>query len=224
LLAERQEQNLYETGIVKSIVTKDDIVLDIGANVGYFTILLASLAKHVYAFEPEPDNFDQLKKNTNMLRNVTAYNVAISDRNGFAYLHLCPTDNGMHRLYESKWCKNGGVEEVHTWTIDDFMIHKVTIHDHHKIKFVKIDVEGFEYRVLQGMRRVLQNDHPSIMMECHPPSIEEANDSPRALYELLKNELGYDDPTNCITGGTIPSYDKLEENTRHSPAINILWK
>jgi FkbM family methyltransferase len=221
LLEEGQEQNLFETGIVQSLVTKDDVVLDIGANVGYFTILLASLAKHVHAFEPEPNNFKQLEQNTQHLDNVTNYQIALSNHTGFSTLYTCPTDNGMNRLYDSQWCKGGNEIVVGTTTIDTLSIIFLR---NKKIKFIKMDVEGLEYKVLQGMRQLLQRDHPIIMMECHPPSIEEAGDSPRALYEFLKNEMGYDDPINCITNGTIISYDKLEENTRHSPAINILWK
>jgi FkbM family methyltransferase len=218
LLAERKEQNLFETGIVQSLVTKDDVVIDIGANVGYFTILLAGLAKHVYAFEPSPYNYEELIKNIKDFTNITRYPIALSNQTGWDTLYLCPTDNGMNRLYPSKWCEGGEQVRVITSRLDDTFVGQ------DKIKFIKIDVEGFEYKVLDGMRQLLERDHPIIMMECHPPSIEEAGDSPRVLYNLLKDEMGYQDPINCFTNGTIVSYDKLEENTRHTPAVNLLWK
>ena len=226
-VTERKEQNLFETGIVTSLVTKDDVVLDIGANVGYFTILLAGIAYHVLGFEPSLNNYRKLEENTIHLDNITLFNKAVSDTSKSNQdLYLCPLDNGMNRLYKSKWCEGGEIEKVETIAIDDliFSTPRNYILFAYKVNFIKIDVEGFEYRVLMGMRKLLERDHPTIMLECHPPSIEEAGDSPRVLYELLKNEMGYQDPINCFTNGTITSYDKLEENTRHTPAVNLLWK
>src|SRR5688572_7956553 len=160
-LDQRQEQNLFETGIVQSLVTKDDIVLDIGANIGYFTILLARFAKHVYAFEPEPNNFKQLQENTKHLDNVDNIDIAISNRLDYTTLYLCPTDNGMHRLYKSKWCEGGEqIKNIPTTTIDRFIYINLDNDKKKKdIKFIKIDVEGYEYKVLQGMTDLLKFYH-----------------------------------------------------------------
>jgi FkbM family methyltransferase len=219
-----------EGELLSRIITKDMIVLDIGANQGAYTIFLSKLARHVTAFEPEPNNFNLLKKHTNLFKNVKVHNVAISDRMGFAYLHLCPTDNGMHRLYPSKWCEGGPVEEVYTWTIDDFMVYKlpsyITTYPHNTIGFVKIDVEGYEYQVIQGMTNLIQRDHPIIVMEWHPPSLEEAGTNPEELYLHMKEDFGYGNPKHCYLQGypTINSYQELNNYTRDIPAINILWQ
>src|SRR5215203_2223226 len=84
--------NAKEIEIIKRLVTKQDIVLDIGANVGFMTIQLAQQAKLVLAFEPSPDNFKQLQENTKHLHNVELFQYAVSNEIGFQKLYLCPQD------------------------------------------------------------------------------------------------------------------------------------
>jgi len=208
--------NAKEIEIIKRLVTKQDIVLDIGGNVRFMTIQLAGLAKHVYAFEPSPDNFKQLVENTKHLDNITRYEVAVSNQTGYSILYLCPKDNGMNRLYDSQWCKGGDRVKVSTVDLDGALVNN--------IKFIKIDVEGFEYKALQGMSQLLQREHPIILMEFHSPSIEVAGDSPKAIYQLLKHEFGYDNPINCNNDCVLETYDQLDANTRDTPAVNILWQ
>src|SRR5215212_208552 len=217
--------NAKEIEIIKRLVTKDDIVLDIGANIGFMTIQLAQQAKHVYAFEPAPDNYKQLQKNTKHLDNVTRHRMAITDTIGDKVLSLCPLDPGMNRLYNSKWCEGGKRILVPATTIDILLLEdnsRLT----HKINFIKVDVEGYEYHVIMGMMNVLKRDHPTILMEFHPPSIEESGANPEDIYNLLKHELGYNDPINVCTGDTITpsSYNELDKQTRDIPATNILWQ
>lgn len=213
--------NSKEIEIIKREVTANDIVLDIGANVGFMTTILAEQAKHVYAFEPEPTNYKQLEENTKHLDNVIAYKVALSDTFGFTTLYLCPNDKGMHRLYPSKWCEGGEQIQVTKHKLD--LIHYYFL-DNTKINFIKIDVEGYEYYALKGMIKLLNRDHPTILMEFHPPSIIESKSNPKNIHYLLKNILGYNDPINCITDEVIPSYEELDKQTRDTPAVNILWK
>ena len=209
--------NAQESGLITSLLTKNDIVVDIGANTGYFTVLFSYLAKHVYAFEPEPNNFRKLQQNTKNLENLTLYDIAVSNAIGYATLHTCPTDNGMNRLYDSKWCEGGEKITVMTANLDNMLLHR-------NINFVKMDVEGSEYKVLDGMREILKRDHPTILIEFHPPSIEEAGDNPKDIYDLLKHEFRYNDPILIVNNSTIESYDQLFNNTNNCPALNILWK
>jgi FkbM family methyltransferase len=219
--------NAKEIEIIKKLVTAKDIVLDIGANIGFMTIQLAQLAKHVYAFEPSPDNFKQLQENTKHLDNVTLENIALSDKEDIKTLYLCPYDNGMNRLYPSKWCEGGDiVKEIPTYSLDWYIIFWRLYDEnlHNKISFIKLDVEGYEYYAIRGMEKLLQRDHPTILLEFHPPSIIESKSNPKDIYDLLKDELGYNDPINCNTDETITSYQELDKQTRDTPAVNILWK
>lgn len=214
----RMYENLREAHIIQKLVTKDDYVLDIGACIGEYTQILAHYAKYVYAFEPSPTNFKELEKNTKDLPNVYLYNVAVSNENGEATLYMCPTDIGMNRLYYSQYCVGGDRHTVKTVKLDSIIISQIE-----KVKFIKMDIEGFEYYALQGMRLLLEQDRPYIMMEFHPPSILESGTNPEDIYNLLRNELGYGPPMHCYNNGIIPSYEKLFENTNNTPALNILW-
>ena len=209
-----------ECELLQRIVNKDSICLDIGANVGTYTLYLAHLAKHVYAFEPHPENFKQLQENTKLLGNVTVSNTALSNTTGHKTLFTCPTDNGMHRLYESKWCEGGEKIRVPVSMVD---IIFQDLKD--KINFVKIDVEGYEYNVINGMMRILSQYKPIIMMEWHPPTLEEEGTDTKHFYDLMKDELGYGNPKHCMMPGypVINTFEELEDYTRNIPAINIIF-
>src|SRR5688500_16332831 len=99
--------NEKEIQIIRNILVnkEDSITIDLGANVGIFTKVLAECSKHVYAFEPDPFNFDQLKQNMQPYKDkVSLYNYAASNVNGTSKLHRSIINNGMHRLYPSKLC------------------------------------------------------------------------------------------------------------------------
>ncbi len=227
-ILEENNNNNYlplECELLQRIVNKDSIVLDIGANTGTYTLYLAHLARHVYAFEPHPDNFKQLHENTKLLDNISLYDMALSDELGYNTLYICPTDNGMNRLYNSKWCKGGEkIEGIITITID-YLYEKLNRFDNNKISFIKIDVEGYEYHVIRGAVDTLQRDRPIIMMEWHPPTLEEAGADPREFYNYMKDELGYGNPKHCMIPGypVINTFAELEDYTRDIPAINIIW-
>ena len=154
-----------ETNLIKNMVKSNHTVLDIGAHIGYFTIIMARQAKQVYAFEPEPRNFHTLQKNVNLneLSNVKLYNRAVAEHNYKTKLHLCHTSSGMHRLYPSRWCKEGTIE-VETISINEII---------EDADFIKMDIEGAELGALKGMKKLLEKNGPPIIMEFHPPSIEE---------------------------------------------------
>ena len=177
-----------ERAIVKKLVKKDMICLDIGANIGYYTVLLAKLAKQVYAFEPEESNYQLLNKN--ILEkgncNVAIFHTAVSDQDGVTQLYKADEKHnghyGMARTYESKWHdRNNPPVTVPTMKIDSLDL---------KPNFIKMDVEGSEFYALKGMINTLERYQPIIMMEFNPPSIEESGAMPEKVWSLLKG-LGY---------------------------------
>jgi len=174
-----------ETALIKQLVKPDWICMDIGANIGYFTILMAKQCKFVYAFEPELSNvklwLDNIGLN-DLIPKTTIYSEAVGDKNGTMPLYLCPTNNGMHRLYKSKWCSDKTDTYVYTTQLDDYKFSK--------IDFIKMDIEGAEYGALNGMVELLIKDHPTIMMEFHPMSIKEYGINPEKVHEFI-TRLGY---------------------------------
>src|SRR5207253_6545315 len=95
-----------ETYLVERRVREGDVVLDIGANIGYYTLVFAELvgdSGRVFAFEPEPANFALLSENTglNGRANVTLVNAAVADAGGRLPLYLAGENKGDHRLFDS---------------------------------------------------------------------------------------------------------------------------
>jgi len=131
-----------ETDIVKSNVKKNDIVVDVGANIGYYTLLMAKNNACVFSYEPEPQNFALLQKNVilnDFSSNVNLYNKAVSNFNGHSKLILSEYSTGQHELDTNRF----GTHPI------DVEVIKL---DLEKIDFAKIDVEGTELHVLQGMK------------------------------------------------------------------------
>jgi FkbM family methyltransferase len=199
-----------ETQLIKKILKSDSIVLDIGANIGYFTLIMAKRAKLVYAFEPEPRNFHILQKNTeiNNIKNAKLYNAAVTEASGTSTLYLCDSNRGMHRIYQSDWCREG-TTEVKTIRIDDIIDHA---------DFIKIDVEGAELGVLKGMRKILEKRKSIALMEFHPPSIIEYGAKPRDVFDFMTS-LGY---TVRTPNGKPISFEGLEKMAIDKVATNIM--
>ena len=146
-----------ETEIVKTHVEKNNIVVDIGANIGYYTLLMALNQAKVFSYEPEPKNFKLLQKNVNLNNfssNVKLYNKAASKYNGFSKLFLAgATDlNGGVIVDRAK----GGAPGMHTLSNNRFDSNSIDVEvtklNLDKIDFAKIDVEGHELHVLEGMK------------------------------------------------------------------------
>ena len=175
-----------ETNIIKQEIKKGDVVLDIGANIGYYTLLMADMVGtdgKVFAFEPEPYNFELLRKNIeiNVCKNVILERKAISNYNKKSNLYLSKDNTGMHRLNESKYCEK--YIEVNVIKLDDYFYNNELIN---KIKFIKIDVEGSELDVLQGMESILENNNQiTILLEFIPEHLIEHGSNPIHLIEFL---------------------------------------
>ncbi len=176
-----------ETKFIKNIVQPDWICMDIGANIGYFTILLARKCRLVCSFEPEPSNFRLLEKNiklNGLTEKAMLFDVAATDvYDGTQKLYLSNDDPGMHRVYKSKWCDPNPIE-VESSRIDDMYFSVM------KINLIKMDIEGAEFGALNGMVELLKRDKPIIIMEFHPLSIIEYGVNPKKVYNFIK-ELGY---------------------------------
>jgi len=177
----------HEMEVVKREVHPGDVVLDIGANIGYYTLMFAKLVGNegkVFAFEPEPENFSLLKKNVeiNGYQNVILIPKAISNKNDLIQLYLCESNKGMHRIYNSVCC-NSSIE-IESIRADDYF------NSSHQINFIKIDIEGAEYAAIQGMQNILtQNQNIKIMTEFSPLALFEYGIDPRDYINTL---LKYD--------------------------------
>jgi FkbM family methyltransferase len=170
----------FETEIVKDVVKKNDVVMDIGANIGYYTLLLAGLVGDkgkVIAFEPCPDNFVLLRKNVeiNGYKNVELIQAAVSNHTGKTKLHLYKNDNRQHSICESE--ERPESIEVDAIKIDDII---------KECDFIKIDIEGAEGETIQGMDNLLKkNKKIKIITEFNPCSLEKSSVGPKEFLKLL---------------------------------------
>jgi FkbM family methyltransferase len=150
--------------LFRCLVNKENIVLDVGANIGCTAILLGDLAQIVYAFEPSPTTFNFLQKNTERsgLQNITIHNLGLGSEAGEFSLTYSP-DN-----------RSGGFVSNHTKTGGSFVTETIAIQPLDGIfdslllpglDFIKIDVEGYEGNVINGARRTLSSYRPVVVLE-----------------------------------------------------------
>jgi len=157
------------------VIEKDKACIDVGANVGFYTTRFARMAKLVFAFEPNPDAFKQLKRNTQNFGNVRCYQLAISDNIGQLELFIPSFFLSIREAATTKreWidrlppAQRRSVERVSvpSTTLDSLYLEG--LFDRESIGLVKIDVEGGEYSVLVGSLEVLRAYHPRILLEVH---------------------------------------------------------
>lgn len=150
-------------------------VVDVGAHVGYYSLLAAKKVGptgHVFAFEPEPMNYDLLIKNAelNGYQNIVAVQKAASRREGTAKLYLTALDNGRHSVYDHNLPQTGS-RVVETTTVDALLEEQ----GWPAVSLVKIDVEGAELDVMAGMERVLRESKDlKLIMEFNPSLLRNA--------------------------------------------------
>jgi FkbM family methyltransferase len=170
-----------QTRLFQSKCRPGDTVIDVGANVGWYTIIASKLVGKdgiVIAFEPEPESFAILKRNVlaNRCDNVILEQKALSNAAGTLSLHLDPVNKGMQStVFDFK----GGTIEVEALRLDDYLGNRFK-----KIDFVKIDVEGAEPMVLEGMKHAIDsNPGIRLVVEYTPERVIAAGYQPKEYVE-----------------------------------------
>ena len=159
--------------------------IDVGANLGFVTVILASLVGmcgKVFSFEPSKPVFSKLTKTVadNHLTQVVPYNFACGATGGRAILNKVSSCSGNSSIV-SKKVLPGGAEEIEIRPLDSIEdLWKM------KVKFLKIDTEGFESDVLLGAKRLIEVHRPVIYIELGGDYLESTHRS----LEILK-EFGY---------------------------------
>lgn len=189
------------TALFRELVNDGDVVLDLGANIGYFTLLFAQLvgdSGKVYSFEPEPRNFHYLTKNIelNNFKNVHAYQKAVSNQSNKDKLYLCPYDTGHHTLYQnegiSSYRPDHASEEVEFLEVDVVALDQFLDKEASKVHVIKMDVEGSEALALAGMKELLsQAQDIKIILEFFPLLISKMGQSPADVINLLSADYGF---------------------------------
>jgi FkbM family methyltransferase len=177
-----------ETSWFLRVVKPGDIIVDAGANTGYYTLIGSRLVGEkgkVYAFEPEPANFELLQKNVrlNGLGNVVLERKALSNRNGTVQLFIAGTNKGDHRIYQPKGESRPAID-VEAVRLDEYFKDQ-----ERAIAFLKMDTQGAEGLILEGMTGLLEgrSHRPTIFMEFWPHGLNGMGTDAAALLKSLQS-------------------------------------
>lgn len=157
--------------IIQKCLTPDSVVLDVGANIGYYTIPISYFLKlnniQVHAFEPVSSNFDSLIKaieKNNVAENVIANKIALGDKEGT--IDIIKTEKGnsgnaVLSINNEDFKVDCEREEIQMITLDQYM-EKNSIH---RCDFIKVDIEGAEIFFIQGGLEIIKKCKPIIYGE-----------------------------------------------------------
>ena len=205
--------NMYEqedSEMLYKLVSENDTIFDIGANIGWYSNHLSKKLPNstIYAFEPIPETFAQIKRNTelNQSKNIILNNVALSDKIQTLTFFYSPTVTGASSSVNITENKSMVKLECQTNTIDNFM--KET--DITKLDFIKCDVEGAEFMVYKGGAETLAKHTPIIFTEMLRKWAAKFGYHPNDILDFFK-QLEY----NCYTSqeGKLKIIDKVTEVT-----------
>lgn len=184
---------IRETRLIRRLLRPGDTFVDVGANIGWYTLLAANQVGRtgkVLAFEPSRAVFGHLTHNVHLsgYSHVVAERLALADRSGVVQLRVAAGRGpGTASILESEAAKGDSIEEVQTIRFDDYCRAKQL----ESARLVKIDVEGAELMVLRGMREMLARRAVQyLIVEVADSRLRSVGDSSQQLLELLRGH-GY---------------------------------
>lgn len=197
-----------------------DVVFDIGANIGWYTLVLSRIAAGrdvtICAFEPDPVNRKLLEDNValNGADDVEIEACAVADESGTRTLHLYGDSNrGRHSLLP---LHEGETLEIETVTLDDFRARRGLAA--RRAAFVKMDIEGYELMALRGAHGVLA-DCPLVMLEFSPRYMRAGGLDPAELVALMRSH-GFS-AHRLVQGRLTPAdADRLARGEKH---VDLFW-
>lgn len=168
---------------IKKNIKPGMIVLDIGANIGFYTVLLSKIVGEggqVFAFEPDEKNYIFLRHNTKKLNNVAIFRLAVGEVSKKIRLYLSDNLNVDHQVYDIG--ENRKFVEVECVAIDDFLSEDKII------DFIKIDIQGYEYFALLGMKNIIERSKQMYFIsEIWPFGLKKSGADTEKYLNLIKN-------------------------------------
>ena len=222
--AEHIQQQLFWYGcyekelgdLIKKVLKPGDVFLDIGANIGYFSLLAATnqTSSTVVAFEPVKDIFEDLKENVriNEIKNLVAVNAALGEKNEEKEIFISAKDNLGMSSFKQPGNFSGRKEKVKVLCVDDWFKSFALP----KIDMVKIDTEGSELSVLKGMKQVLEQYRPLIILEVNPETLGMFSLSSNDILNYLK-QLNFEAFLILEDGTLLKAVKKIDST------INVLF-
>jgi FkbM family methyltransferase len=194
----------FETSLFLKLLEREDIVLDIGANLGWYASVTAmgiGNAGHIHAFEPDPDNFSVLEKNAEAMRNFTGhaistYNCAVGSKSTHGKLFLAAANLGDHRVFPGPEVRES--LNITIQSLDDLFYNQSQ-----RPTIVKLDVQGSEAAVLEGAMRLFNSGwRPVVFFEFWPFGLRNAGDDAYSLWKFFE-DLKYAMFEVCVNTATL---------------------
>jgi FkbM family methyltransferase len=174
---------------VLTYLKQGDTVLDIGGNIGQTALRMAQKigeTGRVISFEPYPETTERFEYNLKLndqIKNITLEGIALGEAKSILKMFQdCSTNSGGNRMLHPSAQNNGGIEEVMVTSLDEYVADK----NHLKhINLIKIDVEGFEMKVLKGAKKVLRDHKPDLFIELDDENLKKQGNSAVEVVDFL---------------------------------------
>lgn len=158
-------------------INKNDIVIDVGAHIGLFTLYASQFCTDgkIYSFEPMKENYELLSENikSNNLKQVEIFNLAVSNSNQEINLYINDDESG-HSMFS---------ESNHSTTVNSISLQKFFDEKNiERCNFLKLDCEGAEYEIIKHLPTSYLQKIDKMVIEYHM-----ADSNPELLIELKKN-------------------------------------
>lgn len=197
-----------EVEFYKQNIKRDDVCVDVGGNIGYYSLLFSKLSGsggRVYVFEPIKRNSlaIELSAEINGLKNITIFKGVASNFTGEAHIAIPEQDGAYAHLINTEDAQSADSLPVASITLDSFVINNGVT----KVDIMKIDVEGAEFMVLQGAKSIFGNAllRPRIVMVELVSEFLAQNDSSIQDVLTYMSEFGYQ-PYFATAGGKLMAY------------------
>jgi FkbM family methyltransferase len=179
VIARNEVFDPHIVALLRATLRSDDVLVDVGAHVGWFSVIGSKLAGHVVAIEPDPDNWRYLRANLriNGCKNVTAFPVAAGQADGHTRLYQSFEHRGDHQL--SVVGDRKDYTKVRVRSVDNILEEAGK-----RATWVKLDTQGSEAAILRGMRRTLEG-RPRLVVEFWPHGLQRCGSSADDLVALL---------------------------------------
>jgi len=217
------KKDTYEEEITQLIINQisfetGDVFLDVGGNIGWYSLIVSSNFEgiEIFTFEPDPDNYNCLIDNIriNKLAGINPINKGVSSETGNKVLFQYKSSNtGRHSMLP---INNGTKITVETVSIDDFLDEKALSINH--VKLMKIDIEGFEYFAFLGAQKLLAKI-PFIIAEYSPGYMKKGGVATKDLLEIM---FKHNFTPFLIFHNTVRKVD-LQYLLTIENNINLLW-
>lgn len=203
---------------LKKFLKNSKCFLDIGANVGYFTLMAKAINPDiaVYSFEPNPNNIKKIEENIklNNFQNIELSSSCVSDAAGTVSFSVPPiNESGWGRITNDHLPLDNFTHiTTNAITLDQLMSENYF--KNNTPDLVKIDVEGNEYKILKGAKEFLTKNSAILCIELNEPCLKDCGSSSQEIIQYLKN-FGY----KCYA---IQNDDKIIEAHENEPHYKYL--